>query len=149
MKEEVVYFSVNNWFRYEHYPPTKNFIKWLGDDLHQQFIDDEWAKENKLCIYAGVIDMSANYNITAPRSWVEKNCPELLTDEEYVWHTKRANGEILEHRKKYSDFVDHPDSEGEVISDWGWPYLEYKEENFGVHYYDEDPYYSPTEEDSD
>ena len=149
MEEEVIYFSVNNWFRYEHYPPTENFIKWLGDDLHQQFRDDEWAKENKLCIYAGVIDMSANYNITAPRSWVEKNCPELLTDEEYVWHTKRANGEIIEHRKKYSDFVDHQDSEGEVISAWGWPYLEYKEENFGVHYYEEDPYYPSTEDDSE
>ena len=85
--EEIIYFSVNNWFCGRDYPPTKNFKKWLGDDLNQTFRDDKWAKENKLCIYYGVIDMSQNYTIAAPRSWVEKNCPELLTDDEYTYVT--------------------------------------------------------------
>lgn len=41
MNKEVIYFSVNNWFCGTDYPPTKNFKKWLGDDLNQQFTDDE------------------------------------------------------------------------------------------------------------
>ena len=119
MNEEVIYFSVNNWFCGIDYPPTKNFKKWMGDDLNQQFTDNEWCKENKLCVYWGVIDISQNYTIAAPRSWVENNCPELLTDE-------------------YSDFVDTPDENGNVTARFGWPYLEYKEENFGCHWYDDE-----------
>lgn len=149
MKEEVIYFSVNNWGPGRDYPLTDNFEKWLGDDFNQQFQDDTWAKENKLCIYAGFIDMSQNYNITAPRSWVEKNCPELLTDDEYTFYEYGCNGKVIEHKKKYSDFVNVPDKDGDVVSKWGWPYLEYKEENFGVHYYDENPYDPPVEEDSE
>jgi hypothetical protein len=140
-KEEIIYFSVNNWFEGQDYPPTKNFKRWLVDDSNQAFKNDEWAKENKLCIYYGCIDMSFNYTIAAPRSWVEKNCPELLTDEEYTYtlccHWKGGN-EVKEYKKKYSDFVDHPDSDGNIISRFDWPYPEYKEENFGCQYY-EDP----------
>ena len=135
MEDEIIYFSVNNWSEGWDYPLTDNFKKWLEDDGNQPFMNDAWAKENKLCIYYGCIDMSFNYNITAPRSWVEKNCPELLTDDEYVFYTTGFNGES-ENRIKYSDFVDHPDKNGKIVSDWGWPYLEYKEENFGSHFYD-------------
>ena len=141
--EEIIYFSVNNWFSGRDYPPTKNFKKWLGDDLNQTFRNDEWAKKNKLCIYYGVIDMSQNYTIAAPRSWVEKNCPELLTDKEYTYVicSYGKDGEKRETIKgKYSDFVDHPDEDGEVTARFDWPYLEYKEENFGCHWYDDDPY---------
>lgn len=56
--KEVVYFSVNNWFSGENYPPTKNFKKWLSDDFNQSFRNDEWCKENKLCVYYGCVDMS-------------------------------------------------------------------------------------------
>jgi len=143
MNEEIIYFSVNNWFCGRDYPPTKNFKKWLGDDLNQTFRSDSWAKENKLCIYYGCIDMSQNYTIAAPRSWVEKNCPELLTDKEYTYFTyvHGKDGEIREENKaKYSDFRDYPDEDGDVTDHrFGWPYLEYCEENFGVHYYKE-PY---------
>ena len=140
--EEIIYFSVNNWFCGSDYPPTENFKKWLGDDLNQTFRDDKWAKENKLCIYFGVIDMSQNYTVAAPRSWVEKNCPELLTDDEYTYVTcfyGKDGWKRQEHKAKYSDFVDHPDESGEVIARFDWPYLEYKEENFGCHWYVE-PY---------
>ena len=155
--EEIIYFSVNNWFCGRDYPPTENFKKWLGDDLNQTFKNDEWAKENKLCIYYGYIDMSQNYTIAAPRSWVEKNCPELLTDDEYEYaiitsQPKRNNGILVKlgikskfsvkeikttYKKKYSDFVDKPDEDGHVTSRFEWPYLEYKEENFGSQYYEE------------
>ena len=140
--EEIIYFSVNNWFCGRDYPPTENFKKWLGDDLNQTFSDDKWAKENKLCIYFGVIDMSHNYTVAAPRSWVEKNCPELLTDDEYTYVTctyGKDGEKRQEHKAKYSDFVDHPDESGEVTARFDWPYPEYKEENFGCHWYVE-PY---------
>jgi hypothetical protein len=151
--EEVIYFSVNNWFCGEDYPPTENFKKWLGHDLNQAFRNDEWAKENKLCIYCGLIDMSMNYTISAPREWVEKNCPELLTDEEFTYVTciHSASGERREeHKKKYSDFVDKPDKYGDVEDHrFGWPYLEYKPENFGVHWYHDPDEYEDEEEESE
>lgn len=155
---EVIYFSVNNWFCGADYPPTKNFKKWLGNDLNQAFRNDEWAKENKLCIYCGCIDMSFNYTIAAPRSWVEKNCPELLTDDEFTYVTinSKPDGkggwkkESIVHKKKYSDFVDKPDEYGDVEDRFGWPYLEYKPENFGVHWYhDPDEYEDDEDEDED
>ena len=150
MKDEIIYFSVNNWFEGQDYPPTDNFRKWLRDDFQQQFKDDKWAKENKLCINFGYIDMSQNYTIAAPRSWVEENCPELLTDEEYTYITciyGKDGEKRIEHKKKYSDFVDHPDSCGEVYDRFGWPYPEYKEENFGSNRYDEELSYNEEEED--
>lgn len=159
--EEVIYFSVNNWFSGRDYPPTDNFKKWLGDDLNQTFRNDEWAKENKLCIYYGCIDMSFNYTIAAPRSWIEKNCPELLGDDEYTYYTivykpkKKFLGGYKyvnvkeEHKKKYSDFVDKPDKNGDVEDRFGWPYLEYKSKNFGVHYYsDPNEYYDEDDDET-
>lgn len=144
--EEVVFISVNNWFCGRDYPPTENFKKWLRDDLNQTFRNDDWAKENKLCIYCGNIDMSSNYTISAPREWVEKNCPELLTNDEYEYVETRE-----ENRKKYSDFVYHPD-EGETTPDcdkFDMPFREYCEENFGSEYYDTHYWDDDYEDDDD
>ena len=128
---DVIYFSVNNWGSGNYYPPTENFEKWMGDDLNQMFTNDAWCKENKLCIYYGIIDMSINYTVSASREWVEKHCPELLTDDEYIL-------EDIEHKKKYSDFVYTPE-EGEDLPDNDYignmPFREYNEENFGCEYY--------------
>ena len=146
--EEIIYFSVNNWFCGRDYPPTENFKKWLGDDLNQSFRNDKWLKENKLCVYCGNIDMSMNYTIAAPKSWVEENCPELLTNDEYTYYTITVQGgkeTRHEHKKKYSDFVDKPDEDGYVSARFDWPYPEYCEENFGCHWYEEDS----SEEDDD
>ena len=149
---EVVYFSVNNWMSGENYPPLKCFHKWLGDDLNQNFRSDEWCKENKLCVYYGMVDMSTNYTISAPREWVEKNCPELLTDDEYTYVTRRGTykkksifskdvelvWEDIEHKKKYSDFVYSQEDvdEGECDRVGDMPFREYCEENFGSEYYE-------------
>lgn len=145
--QDVVYFSVNNWFCGRDYPNTPNFRKWLGNDLKQSFMNDEWCKENKLCVYYGLIDMSDNYTISAPRDWVEKNCPELLTDKEYTYETigtyHDKNGKVITKRtqytKKYSDFVYVPD-DGEELPDndelGNMPFREYCEENFGAQYYE-------------
>lgn len=115
--KDIVYFSVNNWNCGIHYPDTEIFRKWLGDDEDQYFMNDEWCKENKLCVYCGVIDMSFNYTVSAPKEWVEKNCPELLTN--------------------YSDFIFLP-KEGETkpeYDDCHQPFLDYCEENFGWNFY--------------
>lgn len=150
--EEVIHFSVNNWFSGRDYPPTDNFKKWLRNDLNQTFRNDEWAKENKLCIYYGCIDMSFNYTVAAPRSWVERNCPELLGDDEFTYRTciySKDGDKVIEHKKKYSDFVDKLDENGDVEDRFGWPYLEYKPENFGVHYYSYPNEYYDEEDNND
>ena len=149
-KQDVIYFSVNNWFSGENYPPTKNFEKWLSDDFNQSFKNDEWCKENKLCVYYGTVDMSTNYTVSAPREWVEKNCPELLTDDEYTYiicqskAKKKLFGgykviwENIEYKKKYSDFVYSQEDvdEGECDEVGDMPFREYREENFGSKYYE-------------
>lgn len=151
-KQDVVYFSVNNWMSGSDYPPLECFHKWLGNDLNQTFRNDEWCKENKLCVYYGMVDMSTNYTVSAPREWVEKNCPELLTDEEYTYITRRGTykkkglfrktelvWENIENKKKYSDFVYTPE-EGEEYPEnsriGDMPFREYCEENFGSEYYE-------------
>ena len=151
---DVIYFSVNNWMGGTNYPPTENFKKWLRDDLNQSFRNDKWCKENKLCVYYGTVDMSTNYTVSASREWVEKNCPELLTDDEYTYITKIGKykytvaltsaelvWEDIEHKKKYSDFVYVP-KEGEDTPDNDYignmPFREYCEENFGCEYYKTD-----------
>lgn len=149
---DVIYFSVNNWFCGRDYPPLDCFKKWLGDDLNQTFRSDSWCKENKLCVYYGCVDMSQNYTVSAPREWVEKNCPELLTDDEYVYYTmvhrpkrKKLFGGYEyedvreENKKKYSDFVYVSEIEGDTpdcdrIEDM--PFREYCEKNFGSEYYE-------------
>ena len=150
---DVIYFSVNNWMGGTNYPPTENFKKWLRDDLNQSFRNDTWCKENKLCVYYGAVDMSTNYTVSASREWVEKNCPELLTDDEYTYITRTGKyerkskfskdvelvWEDIEHKKKYSDFVYTPE-EGEGLPDNDYigkmPFRKYCEENFGCEYYE-------------
>ena len=134
-KQDVVYISVNNWFCGRDYPPTENFKKWLGSDFNQSFKDDDWCKENKLCVYCGTVDMSTNYTISAPREWVEKNCPELLTDDEYEYVTR-----VGRYKKKgllgKSKLVWEDVDEGECDRVGDMPFREYCEENFGSKYYE-------------
>lgn len=136
--EEIVYFEINNWFAGRDYPDDEIFRKWIND---YQFRDDEWCKENKLCVMCGAVDMSMNYCVAAPKSWVEEHCPKLLTDEEYTYKTITVHWDDKENQvcdthkytKRYSDFLCHPDSDGDVYGHIsGWEFPEYKEENFGV-----------------
>ena len=141
MKDDVIYISINNWFCGENYPPIKKFKKWLRDDLNQKLEDDKWAKRNKLCINHGVLDMSVKYTISAPRKWVEKNCPELLTDDEYTYdivYYGRDGQTRKTFTKKYSDFVYKP-YEGDETPDedrYGMPFRKYCKKNFGSEYYE-------------
>ena len=135
---EVVYFELNNWFCGRDYPVGGNLKTWVENG---QFNNDAWCRENKICVQAGVIDMSENWCITASHDWVKENCPELLSGEnfEYIICTYSCGG----HTEKtyignYSQFLCHEDVYGDVWGRFGWPFLEYAEENFGSHYYEED-----------
>ena len=135
---DIVYFTLNNWFSGRDYPGIEPIKTWVED---YQFKDDEWVKENKLVVVCGPIDMSMNYCIAAPKEWVEENCSWLLGDEEYTYkiHHYQASHEppnwYTEEVCKPSNFVKYPDfEEGEVEGQYGMDFMEYCEENIGVHW---------------
>lgn len=141
---DLVSFELNNWFSGADYPPEEPFISWIS---HHAFSNDEWCKKNRLVVLVGNVDMSINYCITAPRSWVRENCPALLYNKKYQYKTIRSSfnkktneiehEEIL-HDGSMSQFIRYPDEDGNVYGRFGWDFPEYCEENFGVHYYEED-----------
>lgn len=138
MNEEIIYFEINNWFCGRDYPNDETFRKWVAN---RNFSDDKWCKENKLCVLYGPIDMSENWCVSAPRSWVEENCPQLLSDKSFdyvtiTYKTDKETGQPVnireEFSKKYSEFLCKPDVYDEVYGhiDY-WLFPEYCEENFG------------------
>ena len=94
MGKEIVYFELNNWSS-KYHPDAEPLVR-------------------------TVIDMSANWCITATKDWVLKNCPELLT--------------------KYRKFLRYPDEDGELpCGEFGCsPFYEYTEENIGFHFLDDE-----------
>lgn len=117
MANEIIYFELNNWACGRDYPDAEPFISWMGT-LLPIFRNEDWAKENKLCVRASNVDMSQNFCITATKEWVENNCPELLT--------------------KYTQFLRKPDKYGYVDGRFGCPFLDYEESNIGVKWWYED-----------
>lgn len=109
---EIIYFELNNWSCGKDYPDDEPFLTWIGNDLNIHFNNENWVKENKLCVVRSIIDMSVNFCITTTKQWVEKNCPKLLTE--------------------YQDFLRHPDEVGFVEGRFGNYFLDYTEENIGV-----------------
>lgn len=150
---DIIYFELDNWFAGANYPNAEPFLSWMSNDFHLYFADDEWCKENGLCVEAGPIDQSICFCIAAKREWVEKNCPLLLTNEDCgsyslvtSYNQKTQQMETKKHclNSKYSKFICEPESNGEVyghISGWAFP--KYCKENFGVHW--NDYYYSGDE----
>ena len=139
--KDIVHFTLNNWMVGEDYPPGEPFATWMSQ---YTLCNDAWCKEQKICVYYGNIDMSVNYAVTATREWVEKNCPKLLTDDSYTYTEIICRGyslkEVKEITAKYSDFVCDEDIDyyEKDNNRFDWPFLEYKEENFGSFRY-EDP----------
>ena len=141
---DLVSFELNNWFSGRDYPSDEPFRSWVS---HHTFSDDDWCKDNGLVVLVGNIDMSVNWCITATREWVEQNCPDLLSAKPYQYKTIRSeydatldkvvSKEIL-HDGSFSQFIRYPDEDGNVYGRFGWDFPEYCEENFGVHYYEED-----------
>lgn len=114
---EIVYFELNNWKVGEDYPAAEPFLTWMRNDFKQYFGHDQWAKYNELVVVRSTIDLSSNYCIAAKKEWVEKHCPELLTE--------------------YREFLREPEEEDYddlPTGRFGGPFMEYKEENFGVHW---------------
>ena len=124
----VYYIELNNWFSGRDYPingKLKEFVE------NHNFSNDEWCKENKLCVLCGNVDMSINWCITAPAEWVEDNCPELLGDEDYTYKVYVYRQGEKKVNKKYCEFLRHG-KDGTASSRFGVSFLEYREENFGV-----------------
>jgi len=130
--DEIIYFEVDNWFSGRDYPDIEPINEWVKKD---QFNNEEWCKENKLCVVAGPIDMSMCWCVTTSKSWIKKNCPKLLSNKKLKYQLHYSDGTIEKHIYKATDFICKPDEngyvEGKVSS---WDFLEYKKENFGVHW---------------
>lgn len=137
---ELVHFELNNWFSGRDYPNEEPFASWV---THHAFSNDEWCKKNKLVVLSGNIDMSANWCITAPKEWVKENCPALLYNKKYkytVIQYSKDGSKKIEYEKSMSDFIRHPDEDGDVYGRFDWHFPEYCEENYGVHFYDKNEY---------
>lgn len=141
---DIIHLQLNNWFSGRDYPSEEPFIYWISNN---KFCDDEWCKENQLCVNAAYIDASINWCIAAPRAWIEEHCPIILSEDNFTYFTQQSywNDEIdkaewktIQHVKWYSEFIVRGD-EGHC----GTHFPEYKEENYGVHWEieDEDGYY--------
>ena len=135
---DIIYIELNDWSYDNHpkYEPVEEMI------FNGTLTDNDYLKENKLVVVESYVDMSRNFCISAPRSWVEENWPKLLTDEEYeykvnIYFKGETTTKII--HKKYSDFIRKPyladlndlDSV-EVDSDFGY-FEEYNEDNYGLH----------------
>lgn len=136
--DNIIYFEFNNWFNGRDYPIGEPFETWVPQFY---FRNDEWCKENQLCVVESYVDMSVNWCITATKEWVEKNCPKLLEDEDYditiLRYGADGNREIIE-TYNYKNFLREKDEDGEVYGRFDCPFLEWREENFGSHFYDEE-----------
>lgn len=129
MKEKIYYIDINNWFYGRDYPP----ILYIQEHL-QDFSNDTWCKEQKICVVSYNVDMSVSWAITAPESWVKDHCPQFLTNDCYEYRSIiRYMGEETEksYTKWYNAFLRKPDIFGDAYSRFGVEFLEYKEENFG------------------
>mgnify|MGYP006916126605 CR=1 FL=1 len=149
MEDKVIYFELNNWFSGRNYPPCEPIASWVH---RYQFNKDEWCRENKLCVLAGPIDMSQNWCITAPVEWVEENFPQLLTEERYTYQVMSSQAgstewKTTDYDKTYNSFRRYPDSDDEdsVHGQFYWRFLDYEEENYGVHWRNDDG--SPDDDD--
>lgn len=113
-QEEIIYFELNNWIPGDYYPNKEPFTIWIDGDYKCYLYDEDWVKENRLCVAMSIIDMSVNFCITALKAWVEKNCPQLLME--------------------YAKFLRIPEKDGWVYGQFGDRFLEYREGNFGIKY---------------
>ena len=125
---DIIYFELNNWFIGRDYPNEEPFLTWMSEN---KFSDDKWCKENKLVVVKSYVDMSLNFCIAATMKWVEGNCPKLLSSDFCVYKVIKysKNENITEiHTKPYFEFL-RPYGEN---PNFGY-FMEYKEENFGLH----------------
>lgn len=119
----IINFELNDWSN-RYYPACEPYETWLNAecDLEKNiwFRDEEWLLKEKIIVVETIVDMSLNYCITAPLSWVKKNCPSLLLE--------------------YKQFIREPNEQGDTYGQFGCPFKEYTEENLGYWYADYDSF---------
>ena len=103
------------------------FLQGIHDMFFQIQPDHLPLIENKIIVVETIIDMSLNYCVTAPKEWVEKNCPCILN----------------------SKFIRKPDKNNEVFGRFGCPFKPYTKENLGYWFagWDEFENWEPKRED--
>ena len=153
--KDIVCFEFNDWDPGEGYPDMPPFSSWMEMSCSPLklpiFHDDDWVKENKLCIIETAVDMSISYLVTAPRKWVEDNCPYLLTEEGEDWIIKYPypylNDEAIERSiSMKSDIFTEDEIESIKGKEYephdlvgapsGLHFLDYTEKNIGLWWYD-------------
>lgn len=98
---EVVYFEINNWYAGRDYPDEEPFISWLNAEPYGWCLpsSEVWVKENDLVVSAKILDMSLNFCITAPKAWVEENCPALLEERNAQYVYQPEEGDVVPNGK--------------------------------------------------
>ena len=106
--------------------------KSLNDIRFANFKEEDWLDNEYIRCLRKYID---DYNDGLVDDEIPDQCKDKLKGKFIVIQTQPylMGGLFIQ-----LVFVDHPDEDGVVTARFGWPYLEYKEENFGVHWYDED-----------
>ena len=124
---DTVYLSKNATLRKEPSEDSEEVadIKNYIDVTLLELPNEDWCKEQKICVVYELIDMSQNFKVTATREWVEQNCPCLLEEKSSQFvHTLK-------------DEYDDDDTEYWETHGYGdGPFLKYCEENFGVEEWD-------------
>ena len=107
---KIIYIELNNWTPGVDFPNEEPFISWFTNS--DEFVNNDWYTENKLCANAEVWDMSINLWISAPEKWVKSNWPTLLEDKNKKF--------ITEQEQKTNKFPD------------------YEEKNYGLNWLDDE-----------
>jgi len=107
-KNDIVYFWLNDW----DHPNDSLYIGWMIRKDKPIFLDEEWVKENKLCVIVDQLYMDMYVFITATREWVENNCPSILN--------------------KYNRYLSIPDGKGKAFTPLYGEYKTYSKENIGI-----------------
>lgn len=128
-EEEVICFELNDWMPKQDYSDETRYelmCCYIPNATRTSFalpllLRPEFVEKHKLVVVSAMIDMSTNFCVTAKRSWVEKEIPDLLTTyKEFV----RCVGTNIDFKIL--------NSEGEQNA----PFLPYSEENIGIHFWD-------------
>lgn len=128
---EIIYIDVDNWTCGEDYPDKEPFLTWMTpdydnpEDIIYKFEDDKWCKENKLVVVCTLLDMSLNFNIIAPKEWIEKTCPYII-DSQWDYTKSKKRGSI------WHDPVN--ETEASLYRGMEGHFLPYRKENYGIWY---------------
>ena len=128
--EDVVYFELFDLYKLPYYPREFPFL-WCTPEFLPVFLDDAFLKENQLCVVIQTFRYPlAKYGygfdwcITAPKWFVDKYCPKLLTDERYMETDIHCSF-------PYSNLLRFPDEDGIVYGSYGVQFKPWVPEEIG------------------